>query len=65
MKVTVDNARCSGYGNCVFAAPDLFDLDDETNLAVLRVSEFTEADRQGILDAVADCPAGAISFDES
>jgi len=65
MKVTIDTARCQGYGNCIFAAPDLFDLDDETNVAVLKKSDFDGADRQGILDAVADCPASAIITDES
>ncbi|MFW3168561.1 ferredoxin [Geodermatophilus sp. CPCC 206100] len=65
MRVTVDPARCSGHGNCVAAAPDLFDLDDDTDIAAPRKSRYAEADRSRILDAVTDCPAAAIAVDES
>lgn len=65
MRVTIDTERCCGYGNCVFAAPDIFDVDEATNLAFLKKTDFDDGDREGILDAVADCPTDAISADQT
>lgn len=55
--VEVDDDVCNGYGNCVIAAPAVFDLDPDTNLAV--VLENPTAD-DAVLEAVADCPVRAI-----
>jgi ferredoxin len=34
--VKADLGQCQGYGNCVAAADDTFDLDDDAVVALLR-----------------------------
>ena len=61
MKIRLDLARCQGYGNCVFAAPQVFDLDD-AGKAVVLVEDPTDEHIAAVRDAVADCPARAIEL---
>jgi len=42
--VKADLGQCQGYGNCVVAADDTFDLDDDGVVVLLR-AEFPESDR--------------------
>ncbi|MHA3700876.1 ferredoxin [Jatrophihabitans sp. YIM 134969] len=58
--VRIDEAVCNGYGNCVMAAPAVFDLDPATNIAVVLPGHPVEADEPAIDDAIADCPVQAI-----
>lgn len=58
--IELDLDQCNGYGNCVFAAPAIFELDLASNLAVLLKEELTEAERSAAIAAIADCPAAAI-----
>lgn len=61
MKVQVDLDRCEGHGMCAFAAPDVFDLDDE---GVLHYDPAPPDARRGdVENAVRSCPAGAISIE--
>jgi ferredoxin len=34
MKVRVDLARCEAHGECTYAAPEVFELDDDDQLCV-------------------------------
>lgn len=56
----LDLDKCNGYGNCVFAAPEMFELDLDSNLAILLRDEWTDAERADLAAAVADCPAAAL-----
>lgn len=56
----LDLDKCNGYGNCVFAAPTMFELDLASNLPVLLKQEWSQADRADLAAAVADCPAAAL-----
>ncbi|MBB4689568.1 ferredoxin [Amycolatopsis jiangsuensis] len=58
--VEIDDKTCNGYGNCVVAAPDVFDLDPETNIAVLQPGHPTDEDDEAVEEAEADCPVRAI-----
>ncbi|WP_406031961.1 ferredoxin [Nocardioides sp. NBC_00163] len=60
MNVTIDRQACNGYGNCLVAAPDVFDIDPETNVAVLLSGKPDAQDDAAVLEAVADCPARAL-----
>jgi len=60
LHVEIDLDLCNGYGNCVVAAPDVFDLDPETNLAVLRTASVSPDRRAAVEEAAADCPVQAI-----
>ncbi|WP_406630735.1 ferredoxin [Amycolatopsis sp. WGS_07] len=57
--VEIDREICNGYGNCVLAAPDVFDLDDE-DYAVVRPGRPTPEDVTAVAEAVDDCPMRAI-----
>jgi ferredoxin len=60
MRLTVDLSRCQGYGNCVSAAPELFDLDD-SGMAVVLIEEPDEGRLAAAQNAVRVCPVAAIA----
>lgn len=65
MQVSLDLNKCKGYVCCVVAAPEVFDVDDDTGLATLKM---TEVDGDELVSktqqAVNDCPTGAIALHE-
>lgn len=58
--VTADLTLCQGYGNCVIAAEDHFDLDDSGVVVVLQAT-VTDADRARVDEAVRSCPVTALT----
>jgi ferredoxin len=63
MKVNVDYLVCEANGNCVMAAPDVFDLDDEDNLHLL-LPEVPADQQDKVRHAVRSCPKAALSISE-
>jgi len=63
LKVLADRGRCQGYGTCVLAAPDVFDVD-ESGLVVLLVEDVPADKRAEIKQTVRDCPTGALAVEE-
>lgn len=61
--VTADLAVCQGYGSCVLAAEDYFDLDDSGVVVVLR-TEVPTADRDRVQAAALSCPVSALSVQD-
>ena len=59
IEVRIDRERCMGSGNCLFWAPETFDLDDEGRSVVLD-PEATEEER--LRTVTEGCPVGAISL---
>ena len=59
LDVRVDWDLCMGSGNCMFWAPDTFDLSDE-GYAV--VTDPTASPEEKIRIAAQGCPVGAISL---
>jgi ferredoxin len=59
VKVTADRETCVGAGQCVLAAPELFDQDDDGLVVVLRDAA-TEDEEQAVRDAALACPSRAI-----
>jgi ferredoxin len=57
--VEVDWDRCMGSGNCVFWAPDTFDLSEDGHAVVLDAAATDEA---RLRVAAEGCPVGAISL---
>jgi ferredoxin len=59
-----DLAACQGYANCVIAAPDTYDLDDDGVVVLLR-TEVTEEDLPRIRDAARSCPISALTIEDA
>ncbi|HEY2263649.1 MAG TPA: ferredoxin [Streptosporangiaceae bacterium] len=64
MKVTVDQDKCCGAGNCVMLAPDVFDQREDDGIVVLLDPEPGADLHDAVREAADVCPAGAISVDE-
>lgn len=60
LRIEVDRELCDGYGNCVFVAPEVFDLDDDNRVRLL-VTVVDESRREEVELAIAECPTRAIS----
>lgn len=60
--IVVDRNVCQDHGQCVFSAPDVFQLDDDGRLVVL-VDEPGDALRSKCEDAADVCPVQAISIE--
>lgn len=59
IKIRVDRGKCTSAGQCVFAAADIFALDDE-GIAVPLTDTFDDADAERLLDVADLCPSLAI-----
>ncbi|MEU7989717.1 ferredoxin [Streptosporangium canum] len=63
MKVIVDRALCQVHAQCVFAAPEVFELDDDDRLVYVAEPD------DGLIDAVEEaaraCPVQAIFLEEA
>lgn len=64
MKIVIDEARCVAAGQCVAAAPDVFDQRDEDGIAVLLDEDPSEDLYDDVRHAAAVCPALAIQIIE-
>jgi ferredoxin len=62
-RVEVDRDRCVGSGTCEALAPEVFEIDDDGVLAVLR-SEPAGDELAAVRDAVRQCPTHALSLTE-
>ncbi|MCW5254116.1 MULTISPECIES: ferredoxin [unclassified Streptomyces] len=61
MKISVERARCEGYGFCEQAAPTLMRLDDEGELEIL-LEEVPPALTEAAEAAVRVCPVAALGM---
>ena len=58
IEIDIDRDVCMGSGNCVFAAPGVFELDDDS---VARVVDPEAAPEEAIVTAARQCPTHAIT----
>lgn len=63
MHVTVDRSLCEIHAQCVFEAPDVFQLDDDDEL--VHDAHPDQRHRAPIERAVASCPVAAITLVEA
>lgn len=64
MRITIDEERCVGAGQCVLGVPEVFDLGDDGKATLLQprpAAEYTEG-VQGVAQWL--CPAKAIQLAE-
>lgn len=57
--VIADLTLCQGYANCVVAADDYFDIDDD-GLVVLLQTEVPDGERARVDAAARSCPVSAL-----
>lgn len=62
MKVNVDMDACQDHGQCCFAAPEVFHLDDDGHL--VYDPDPDDSLREKVEDAVDVCPTQAITIVE-
>ena len=59
MQVLVDLSRCQAYGQCVYAAPQVFRLEREEVLEWEYAAD--DAQHERVVRAAANCPVQAIT----
>ncbi|MDT0317180.1 ferredoxin [Streptomyces millisiae] len=64
MRVSVDQDRCVGAGQCAQTSEEVFDQSEEDGLVVLLAENPPAAAREAVRRAAAGCPGGAISIAE-
>jgi ferredoxin len=60
MKIDVEQDGCVAAGQCVAAAPDVFDQRDDDGIVVLLEASVTDGAEDDVRRAAASCPAQVI-----
>jgi ferredoxin len=58
IEIDIDRDACMGSGNCMFAAPGVFELDDDS---VARVVDPEASPEEAVVTAARQCPTHAIT----
>ncbi|GHE04886.1 ferredoxin [Streptomyces alanosinicus] len=64
MKISVDETKCCGAGQCVMLAPEVFDQRDEDGIVVLLDAAPAPEHHQAARESAEVCPAAAIHIGE-
>ncbi|MGW0704431.1 ferredoxin [Streptomyces sp. NPDC002643] len=64
MKVTIDEAKCCGAGQCVLVAPAVFDQRDDDGVVILLDAAPPTVEHDNVREAAAVCPAAVIAVQE-
>lgn len=58
-----DFGACQGYANCVDGAPEVYDIDDD-GVVVLLKEQITDEERPRIEEAARSCPVSALTIED-
>ena len=58
LTIKIDRYACISSANCIKAAPEFFELDDERVCAFKNLN--TEVEREKIIEACSVCPVNAL-----
>lgn len=61
--VKADFGACQGYANCVMTAPEVYDIDDDGTVVLLK-DEISDEERPKVDEAVNTCPVSALSIED-
>ena len=61
MQIIADYSLCEGHGQCLLAAPDVFDLPDDADQVVVFDADPDDSLRPAVVSAAAMCPAQALT----
>ncbi|GAB3688032.1 ferredoxin [Saccharopolyspora sp. ID03-671] len=64
MKVTIDESKCCAAGQCVLAAPEVFDQRDDDGVVILLTENPPDSEHENTRNAAMLCPAAAIEIHE-
>lgn len=64
LRVSIDETRCCGSGNCVLTAPDVFDQRITDGVAVVRAGPLSADQAAQAREAAGMCPTTAICLAE-
>ncbi len=59
-----DFEACQGYANCVDAAPEVYDIDDD-GVVVLLKEEISDQERTRNEEAARSCPVRALTIEDA
>lgn len=62
MRITADQQRCIGAGQCVLSAPEVFDQDQDEGVVTLLQPRPPDDLHADVRRAVERCPSGAITL---
>jgi ferredoxin len=61
--VILDTQNCQAYANCLLTAPDVFDLDEDRGIAIIKQDNPPEELRAVVEEAVRSCPVQALTLE--
>ena len=64
MKVIRDANRCELHGECVMAAPEVFEIEDDKDVVTVINPEPGEELRSAVERAVLMCPTSALDLED-
>ena len=64
MKVIIDQHKCTGAGQCVLAAPGVFDQGEEDGLVILLMENPPAELHKSAREAAHACPSLAITIED-
>jgi ferredoxin len=62
-RLLADVEACQGYGNCITGASDVYDIDDDGKVVLLR-EEIDASERGRVEEAARSCPVSALTVEE-
>jgi ferredoxin len=63
VRIILDTHSCQAYANCLLTAPDVFDLDEESGIAIILQENPPEDRRAAVEEAVRSCPVQALTLE--
>jgi ferredoxin len=63
-RMVFDPTKCQGYANCLIEAPEIWDFDEDEDIAVLRQVEPGDGLREKADASARGCPAHAIIVED-
>lgn len=64
MKIIRDAHKCELHGECMLAAPDVFDIEDDAEFVTVLIPEPGEEQRSAVERAVMNCPTTALRIED-